>query len=180
VIFLTLGTHQPFDRLVEIVDRWSGGRPDVPVFGQIPEPGRTGYRPRHFEWVAHLKPADYRRRFENSRFVVAHAGMGSIITAQSLSKPIVIFPRRAALREQRNDHQLATAGRFASTPGVFAAFEAHDLMATMDRLIDEAEVATGAVISPFADERFTDALRAAIIAPRRPAPGRQGAIADAG
>lgn len=163
MIFLTLGTHQPFDRLVSVVDRWCGTRSGTSVFGQIPDPGQTGFRPRNFQWVEHLSPEAYRQRFIEAPFVVAHAGMGSILTAQSLCRPIVIFPRRAALREQRNDHQLATVRRFEGKPGVFSALDAEALTETMDRLLATPSVAVGPAISPFADERLTSALRSVIV-----------------
>ncbi|WP_420393954.1 hypothetical protein [Acuticoccus sp.] len=166
MIFLTLGTHQPFDRLVEAVDEWAAANPAAAVFGQIPEPGQDGYRPRHFEWAAHLGPHEYRRRFREAPFAVAHAGMGSIITALSVSTPLVIFPRRAALLEQRNDHQLATVERFSDKPGITAAFEAADLHEVMTRLSIRAASAAEPTISPFADARLTDALHGAIVGPR--------------
>jgi UDP-N-acetylglucosamine transferase subunit ALG13 len=35
--------------------------------------------------------------------------MGTILSAMRYCKPLLVMPRRAALGEQRNDHQLATA-----------------------------------------------------------------------
>lgn len=116
MIFLTLGTQLPFDRLVRAVDEWCGARGRDDVFGQIADPGDTGYRPQHFDWVAHLPPEDYTTRFASARLIVAHAGMGSIITAMERGKPIVLMPRRADLGEHRNEHQLATAAASPTAP----------------------------------------------------------------
>ena len=58
MIFLTVGTQLPFDRLVAAVDDWCAARGESDVFGQICDPGPDGYRPKHFEWVADLDPAD--------------------------------------------------------------------------------------------------------------------------
>lgn len=162
MIFLTLGTHQPFDRLVRIVDRWCGDNPDTPVFGQVPFESDS-YRPANFEATEHLHIAQYRERFRTADFVVAHAGMGSIITALCLTRPIIIFPRRAALREQRNDHQLATAARFEGRAGVRVAYDEDDLLDAMDACAARVAEPEGDELGPFADPRLTDALRAAIV-----------------
>ena len=116
MIFLTVGTQEPFDRLVRAVDAWCGKRDYREIFAQINNPGRNGYRPRNMEWTPTLSPAAYDDRMATADLIVAHAGMGSIITALSLAKPILILPRRADAKEQRNDHQIATAQRFASRP----------------------------------------------------------------
>jgi UDP-N-acetylglucosamine transferase subunit ALG13 len=49
MIFLTVGTQFPFDRLVRAVDEaFDNGAIDEEVFAQI---GETSYRPRNFEQV---------------------------------------------------------------------------------------------------------------------------------
>jgi len=162
VIFLTLGTHQPFDRLVRAVDRWCRLTGCTDVFGQITDPGPGGYRPAHFAFTGYLPAALYAQRVAACDFMVAHAGMGSIITALSELKPIVVMPRRAALGEQRNDHQLATAERFRRRPGVAVAEDEDALIAAMARLRGATHAAPLDALDPFADERFTSALSAAI------------------
>ncbi len=157
MIFLTIGTHEPFDRLVRCVDDWCAerGRGDE-VFGQIT--ARADYHPTHFEAVPSLDPAEYRKRFDASDFIVSHAGMGSIITALSGKKPIAILPRRGHLQETRNDHQFATMQRFRSRAGIFAAQDEAELSAILDRLAD-GNMAAGQEISPFADEQLIGAVR---------------------
>ncbi len=166
MIFLTLGTQLPFDRLVRAVDEWCGARGRDDVFGQIADPGDTGYRPQHFDWVAHLPPEDYTTRFASARLIVAHAGMGSIITAMERGKPIVLMPRRADLGEHRNEHQLATARRFADRPGIHVVPDAAALARTLDRLSEQAGPAPQPV-SPFAEPRLIEAVRGMIRGPKQ-------------
>ena len=158
MIFLTLGTHEPFDRLVRAVDAWAAetGR-GTEVFGQITD--HPGYEPKSFDWVATLPPEAYRARCQEASLIVAHAGMGSIITAMTYRKPIVIMPRRASLGEQRNDHQLATAERFGSRPGVFVAEDEVALPILLERLTAGGGPAGALAVSPFAEPKLTDALR---------------------
>ena len=162
MIFLTLGTHQPFDRLVRLVDAWCRDNPGVEVFGQITAPSRGAYEPKHFKWASHVSPHDYNTLVKQADFVVAHAGMGSIITALCASTPIVVFPRRADLMEQRNDHQLATAQRFKAVAGVTVAQDEAELFAAMDALAQGEVDMKGATLDAFAAPQLTDALRSAI------------------
>lgn len=158
MIFLTVGTHEPFDRLVRAVDAWCAARGRADVFGQIAEPGPGGYRPQHFEAVAALSPADYAARFRAAPLVVSHAGMGSIITALSLGRPLLMLPRTAALRETRNDHQIATAERFKARPGLHVAMDEAALPAQLDALLG-ADAAAPASVSPYAEPALLDAVR---------------------
>lgn len=160
MIFLTVGTHEPFDRLVRCVDDWCAatGRGDQ-VFGQITR--NAGYTPRHFDSVPDLTPTEYQDRFRGSDFVVSHAGMGSIITALTLGKPIVILPRRGHLQETRNDHQFATFQQFQGREGILAARTEGELPALLARA-EGGQPGGGAEISRFADDRLIGAVRSFI------------------
>ena len=162
MIFLTVGTHQPFDRLVRAVDAWCAASEHHDVFGQITKPAADGYAPRHFDWVDTLSPADYKNRFGTADLIVAHAGMGSIITALTLAKPILILPRRAHLGETRNDHQVPTAERFGSRPNVFVANTEDDVAPTLDRLMESGLTAAPQSVGNFAEERLVETVRSFI------------------
>ena len=95
-----------FDRLVEAVDRWAAERGRTDIFAQI---GPSEMRPEHLEWTRFLEPAEYRSRIEEATAVVAHAGVGTILIALELGRPLLVLPRRASLGETRSDHQVATA-----------------------------------------------------------------------
>jgi UDP-N-acetylglucosamine transferase subunit ALG13 len=163
VIFLTMGTQEPFDRLVRAVDDWYGqsDRSHV-LFGQIADNGSDGYVPRNFDWVTRLSPADYAARATQADLIVSHAGMGSILTALNHGKPIVIMPRWAHLREHRNDHQLATVKQLRDRPGIHVAEDETQLGSVLDRVLAESGSPQVAPISALADSRFTDALRAVL------------------
>ncbi len=161
MIFLTIGTHEPFDRLVRAVDDWYGAAPrGMPLFGQITAPGPDGYRPRNFEWVARLDPVAYADRMAAADLIVSHAGMGSIITALHLGKPIVIMPRRGHLNETRNDHQFTTVKMLGDRPGITVAQDETVLGPAMDRALAALSGPGAGRIPALADPGFTDALRA--------------------
>jgi UDP-N-acetylglucosamine transferase subunit ALG13 len=129
LIFVTVGAQMPFDRLVRAVDEWAARRGRDDVFAQI---GTTGYRPTRLRWVPFLDPAEFRRRYEAAKVIVAHAGTGTLITALHLGKPILVMPRRASLRETRSDHQVATAQQFRRFPSVAMAGDESELARELD------------------------------------------------
>lgn len=159
MIFLTVGTQLPFDRLTRAVDAWAGGRRDVEVFGQIADPGPSGFVPENFDWKPFLEPAEFDEMFNRCELVVAHAGMGSIITALSTRKPILVMPRRAELKEQRNDHQVATAKHLRELGKVAVAMDEAELIQRLERLEDLT--ASGA-IGPYAQESLITAVRGVV------------------
>jgi UDP-N-acetylglucosamine transferase subunit ALG13 len=130
VIFVTVGSQLPFDRLVRAVDTWAGGDPAVDAFAQI---GSSAYRPAHMPWAEYLPGDAFRRRLEAASLVVSHAGMGNLLLALEARKPILVMPRRLELNEIRNDHQLATADWLRRLPGVTVADDADALVEALRR-----------------------------------------------
>ena len=105
---------------------------------------------------------EYRETLAAADFVVAHAGMGSIITALSLSIPILILPRRGHLHETRNDHQFATVKHLKSKPGVVVALTEDDLTRELDRLAAMKRDVHMEKIGQFAEPRLIEAVRGLI------------------
>jgi len=158
VIFVTVGTQLPFDRLIRAVDAWCYAGAREQVFGQIARPRSNGYVPTHFEWQAFLDPVEFREKFSQASIVIAHAGMGTIISALSIGKPIVIMPRMASLGEHRNDHQAGTARRFSTRPGIFVANDEKSFSAAADLAINAlATCSDGSRPKP--DPRLVNCIR---------------------
>ena len=130
MIFATVGTQLPFDRLILGLDQWAASNPDVEVFAQI---GDRGRQPEHIDWAREIDPQEFRERLHECDTVVAHAGMGTIISAIELGKRVIVMPRRASLAEHRNDHQLATAARPGHLKGLEVAQDADALTQALAR-----------------------------------------------
>jgi len=131
MIFVTVGAQMPFDRLIRRVDAWAGQRSRSDVFAQI---GGSDLRPRNIEWTTFLDPLDCRRRVAEADVIITHAGMGTILTALEFGKPILVMPRRADLRETRNDHQFGTSRALAKAGCVSVAWNEDELTAALARL----------------------------------------------
>lgn len=159
MIFLTVGSDIPFDRLVRAVDRWAADRGRSDVFAQI---GRGGRLPIHIPCAELLDPPEFNRRLIEARVVIGHAGMGTILSALQHSKPILVMPRRGPLGETRNDHQLATARHLLALGRVNVAFDEHELATALDRIED---LGARDPIPLFAPAEFTSRLHAFIHRP---------------
>jgi UDP-N-acetylglucosamine transferase subunit ALG13 len=156
MIFLTVGSDIPFDRLVRAVDCWACERGYSDVFAQI---GRGGWVPDHIHSTELLEPPVFKQRLLEASIVVAHAGMGTILSALQHSKPILVMPRRGPLGETRNDHQLATARHLLSLGRVHVAFDEHELATALDRIED---LVPRDPIPPYAPAEFTSLLHSFI------------------
>lgn len=152
MIFVTVGTQLPFDRMVGAVDDWASGS-DEEIFAQ------TGVTERLFSnitSVPFLPPSEARRRFEQASCIVAHAGTGTIFAALTLRKPLIVMPRRASLGEHRNEHQLATARHFEKKGLITVAWDEHQLTAMLEGI---GEIAVGPEISGAASDELLSAVR---------------------
>lgn len=158
MIFLTVGTQEPFDRLVRAVDAWAATQ-DTPVFGQLGRLTSDSYRPTNFPFESFISADEFQERLEASRLMVGHAGMGSIISALTYGKPLLMMARRASLGEHRNEHQLATAQRFSGRPGIHVAADAADVGPLIDRLLSTGETAPQGQLPPHASPELLNAIR---------------------
>lgn len=131
MIFLTLGTQLPFDRLVKAVDQAAASISE-PIVGQI---GEGAYTPSNFDASAFLRPEEYDRTFANARVIIGHAGIGTILGGLNSRKTMILMSRRKAHGEHRNDHQWATAKQVQLIDGIFiveTAAEIQELLKNKD------------------------------------------------
>lgn len=123
MILATVGMQLPFHRFIRALDEVAG-RLGVEVAAQTLElvPGlahitqRPAFSPQEFDALA-----------AQAQLIVGHAGVGTIVLAGRHEKPLVLFPRKAALGEHRNDHQMATARHFGGRRGIYVAHDAGEL-----------------------------------------------------
>jgi UDP-N-acetylglucosamine transferase subunit ALG13 len=119
MIFVTIGTQEPFDRLVKAMDQITPSLNGTEVHAQVSE---TKYDIKSMKSYDFLDPAQYLDLFSRSSLIVSHAGMGTIISAMQSNKPIIILPRLAKLGEHRNEHQTATAKRMDKLKYIHVAY----------------------------------------------------------
>jgi len=125
MIFLTVGTQFPFDRLVKSLDAIIAGDGfEEDIFAQI---ANSSYQPENFKAVSSLAKKDFDRCIRQAFCIIGHAGMGTITAALQYDKPLLVMPRLRKYREVVNDHQMIIARRFEKSKHLLAAYETKQL-----------------------------------------------------
>ena len=133
MIFLTVGTQFPFDRLVKAVDAAiAQNGHDERFYGQIGEGNR--YTPQNMDWVSNLAKAEYDDVFRNASAIIAHAGMGTIALALRYGKPLLVMPRLKRCGEVVHDHQVDIARKFGESRHILVAYREAELADKMKQL----------------------------------------------
>lgn len=114
-----MGTlHRPFDRLLRFFSELDLGN----VKGLIQYGGSASTlinnAPVELQKKAFTSNSELSAAMARSDLVIAHAGVGSIIQANSLEKPLVLLPRLSKYGEHFDDHQLQIADVVRHIPGI--------------------------------------------------------------
>jgi UDP-N-acetylglucosamine transferase subunit ALG13 len=105
MIFVTIGSAEPFDRLLDAVAALPAGEE---VVAQC---GASTVRPGNAGCVDFLSCDDFLESVARARVVVTHAGVGTVMAVLAAGKRPVVVPRLARFGEAVDDHQLAFARR---------------------------------------------------------------------
>jgi len=125
MIFLTVGTQFPFDRLVKAVDTLVGRNGfDEEIYAQI---GNSSYQPRNFKAIPSLEKTVFDKYICEASCIISHAGMGTITMALENHKPLLVMPRLKRHREVVNDHQVSIAKKFEELGHILVAYTEEEL-----------------------------------------------------
>jgi UDP-N-acetylglucosamine transferase subunit ALG13 len=124
VIFVTIGTSEPFARLLDALEGFEGE--DLVV--QHGDQALTGSGPRS---VSYLDFEELVELVREARVVVSHAGVGTILVALAEGKRPVVVPRLARFGEAVDDHQVALARRLDEAGFVTLVEDPADLPALL-------------------------------------------------
>jgi UDP-N-acetylglucosamine transferase subunit ALG13 len=149
MIFLTVGTQLPFDRLVTIINDFSKANPDIDIIGQIGDSQLTNLNFKCFE---NLSIAEFNEYFDNAEAVISHAGMGTILTSLTAGKPLFMMPRLLRYNEHRNDHQLGTIEKFKDKPFCYGFDDLHSFTQSFQQYRSNQEKSNIDVLSQFAPD----------------------------
>ena len=153
MILVSVGSQLPFDRLVGPVADWARARGVRDIFFQH---GGTTVDLSGFDQAAFVPPNEASALFDRADVVVAHVGMGTILSCLERGKPILVLPRKASLGETRNEHQTASARSLESRAGFFVAWDETALPDMLDRL---GCMKAGERIGSHASPRLISAIR---------------------
>ena len=125
MIFVSVGSQLPFERLTRAVETWAEARGCVDdIFYQIGD----GTPPARGNWVRQLAPDEFEKYCREAELIVSHAGTGILIMSCTFGRQLLIFPRRySEPGEIRNDHQMDSARRWVKNKAATVAFTVEEL-----------------------------------------------------
>ncbi len=105
MIYVSLGTQdKKFPRLLQEVDKLiDKGIIKDEVIAQI---GQTKYESKNMKLYDYLSKEDVLKYMNESRFIITHGGVGTILDALKLNKKVIAVARLKLYKEHVNDHQL--------------------------------------------------------------------------
>ena len=114
MIFVTVGTHeQPFNRLVEYMDKWSMNHDEEVVI----QTGFSTYEPRKASWSKLYPYKTMIKMVDKARIVITHGGPSSFIMPLQIGKVPIVVPRKHEFDEHVNDHQVDFCRKVAERQG---------------------------------------------------------------
>jgi len=154
MIFVTTGTQEPFDRLIQVIDEIA------PTINEkiVVQAFKYKYKARNFDVLDFIPPNQFNELIKEARLLISHAGMGTVITALTNNKPIVIMPRIARLGEHRNEHQLATAAELKRTGYVYVADNEAELKILVTDLLKKDKIEPLHHIGNFASDELISSI----------------------
>lgn len=159
MIFVTIGTQAPFDRLISAMDEVAGliGGEEV-----IAQAIGTSIVPKNMKVFDFIPPDEFDKLFAKARIIIGHAGTGTILSALTSQKPILVMPRIASLGEHRNEHQLATAEAFEKLGYIKVAMNEEELKQMSLELINNKDNVKLETVGLVASDKLVQSIRSFI------------------
>lgn len=129
MIFVTVGSQLPFDRMIRAVDEIAPYFPQTEFIAQV---FGMKYRVKNISTVEFISPIQFNDYILSAELVIAHAGTGTILSVAEMGKPLIVFPRQGKLKETRNDHQMATCRMLEKEGLLNVAYDREDLRRMLD------------------------------------------------
>lgn len=155
MIYVTVGTQLAFSRLATAVNEWAE-KTGTEVFVQK-GPDKTVYS--SVKSASFVSPSQADQLMRDADLVVAHAGMGTILTASQYGKRLIVMPRQFSFGEHRNDHQVATAKRFCDFPNITVVQGTDELFKALEEFSNDSNNSVFVKSSEYAPEGFINALK---------------------
>lgn len=154
MIFVTVGSQLPFDRLIEAIDNIAPSLKDQEIIAQV---FGMKYQPKNIKTLDYIAPADFKSYVERADLIISHAGTGTILSVAQMEKPMIVFPRLGKLKETRNDHQIATCRMMEKISRLQVAYDEKELKQKIDAFFRN-ELPLMEKISPYASKALINSI----------------------
>ena len=112
MVFVSLGTQdKEFPRLLKLVEDLIDKK--VIKDDVIAQIGQTKYESNKMIIVKFLNKDELLKYIEESKYVITHGGVGTILDSLNLNKKVIAIARLKKYKEHVNDHQLELIDKFS-------------------------------------------------------------------
>jgi UDP-N-acetylglucosamine transferase subunit ALG13 len=121
MIFVTVGTHVQFNRLVKRIDELAPNMDEKIIIQR----GSSSYIPKNcesFDWDGGLD-----KYMKKARLIITHGGLSSLEAIKDNKKPTIIVPRQYRYGEHINDHQVEFGKVVENKCGAKVVYDIKDL-----------------------------------------------------
>ena len=131
-LFISVGSRFTMDRLITTVDDFlDNSDEEYQVIAQVGNSTETFKNITPTDW---LSPEEFNDALINCDIFISHAGMGNILLAAELKKPIIVMPRTAQNGEHINNHQVGTVEGLQQQNLTHVIENAEDLKLAVDAI----------------------------------------------
>jgi UDP-N-acetylglucosamine transferase subunit ALG13 len=155
MIFVTVGSQLPFDRLIKAIDEIAPSIKGKEIIAQV---FGMEYQPKNIKTLDYISPSDFKDYINNAELIISHAGTGTILSVAQLQKPLIVFPRSGKLRETRNDHQFATCRMLEKTCALQVAYDEKQLEEKINAFLGD-RLPVMEKITPFASDQLINSIK---------------------
>lgn len=128
-LFFSAGSLLPMDRLLIALNNFVIENKGYSCTGQI---GNSQLTIDAFYTQKKFEEKEFNKHFKSADVIISHAGMGNILLAEELKKPIIVMPRRPDLNEAINSHQLHTVKGFTNKDTIYIVNDESELKAAIE------------------------------------------------
>ena len=133
LIFVTVGTQIPFDRLLKSVEKQIElGNIKEKVIVQA---GVTNFKSDKMEIVSFIPMDEFKKIIEDAKIIICHGGVGTITDGLKNNKVIIACPRLERFNEAKNDHQKQIVENFGNAGFIIPLLDLKDL----DKALEKAK-----------------------------------------
>ena len=127
MIFVTVGTQKfQLNRLLRLIDECVLKQNITDTV--IAQTGGSDYIPQNYEYQKFFDKQQFQQMLETADMIIAHSGVGTIISALRLDKPVIVFPRLFKYNEHVDDHQVEIAKAFEKKGYALCCYEDSNLI----------------------------------------------------
>ncbi len=120
------GAEYKFERLLKAIDELC----DIDVLKGneiVAQIGYNDYEPRNYHSFKLCGRDEFQGYIDEAKFIITHAGTGSIVPALKQGNKIIVFPRREEYQEHLDNHQLEISELFTQQGYIMCANNSEEL-----------------------------------------------------